>query len=482
MSNFSTGVPDAYVLLNGIVPTYSSDLSSSCYSCARTAVVAGSLHPVWDEEILLPISGSGFLVFNVYSRSIMAEDIFLGQATIDISEHRNVYDGKSVSLTKQLLIATRDVYDIEGNKITVPDIDESNKSTIQVKVSVPDNLRNMCGWFFEVKSNLFNILRKEKVYIVLYEGTLTCYESPQRVAVLKKIDCQQIKSVSHLRNDRLDADDYPVLEIVLTNEEALMFVYGSDSKNACGLWKHSLSQLLLKDKKFGQTKQYVSKYAGSYLETKKKRNGPQNAVKTGVSATFSATNMQPVGVSITEEKSDMPPITPAKKKQDTTQNAINRIFPDDLLAQKTKSDETNSSEEKSSVVDKNIIEVAPTSVKRASLSSLFSTITKEAEAIPFEEILQESVKQTSDSSEKQNISTSVVEPLQEGESKSSDDKLFSFEEQNLNFVKNRAPATLESSEGSLMTSTAFDIIESIKSKDLKIRKISEVYIFDVMSI
>ena len=234
MSNFRSDVPDAYVLVNALKD---GGAGSGCHSSAKTAVVPGSFAPAWNEEVRLSMSSSGHVVFNVFSQSVMAEDIFLGQASVDLNKHFGVYLGHPLRLTKPLHASIHPVYGMDGGSLEVPDTD--SQGALSLSVRIPPIYSNMCGWWFDIKTNLFGIVYGgDRIWVVLCENVLYCYDSEFETTLLRKVEGGSIVSVKKTVC-KLELE-MECVELELSGGERLTWAWGNDAGRYKGLWLRAL--------------------------------------------------------------------------------------------------------------------------------------------------------------------------------------------------------------------------------------------------
>jgi hypothetical protein len=240
MSNFGTDVPDAYVLVNTVRSLGVADRSSPCYSTAKTGVVAGSFDPAWEEEVRLSMVGSGFVVLNVFSKSMVAEDIFLGQACIDLQQYRKeLYSssGKVVTLDIPVSLGIHKVYSESGAEIDVPDVEPHGR--ISVSINVLSVFENMCGCFYHIQTNFFGVVSGDKIWAVLCHDGLYWYDSQFEGVLHRKIEREKIQSVVEVAIDKLEIK-MEGLHIKLHEGEVIEWAWGSDSRDIKGLWLRAL--------------------------------------------------------------------------------------------------------------------------------------------------------------------------------------------------------------------------------------------------
>jgi hypothetical protein len=239
MSNFGTGIPDAFVLVNGLRNRSSSDKVSACYSTAKTLVVAGSVDPQWEEELRLSMVGTGFLVLNVFSKGVMSEDIFLGQAHIDLMDHqRELLAGKIVRLDDvSVSFGVHKVFNETGSEIVVPDIEPHG--TISISIGIPSIYLNMCGAMYDIQTNLIGVVSGEAMWIVLCQDTLYCYDNQYEQVLHRRIARSEIVSVTEIEIKKLEIT-MPGIHLRLRSGELLEWAWGNDARSTKGMWIRAL--------------------------------------------------------------------------------------------------------------------------------------------------------------------------------------------------------------------------------------------------
>ena len=235
MSNFGTGLPDAFVLVNGLRNRTSSDKVNPCYSTAKTLVVAGSVDPQWEEELRLSMVGTGFLVLNVFSKGVMSEDIFLGQAHVDLKDHqRDLLAGRIVRLDDvSVSFGVHKVFNQTGSEIEVPDIEPHG--TISISISIPSVYLNMCGAMYDIQTNLIGAVSGEAMWVVLCEDTLYCYDNQYEQVLHRQIARSEIASVTEIEIKKLEIA-MSGIHLKLRSGELLEWAWGNDARSTKGMW------------------------------------------------------------------------------------------------------------------------------------------------------------------------------------------------------------------------------------------------------
>ena len=74
---------------------------------------------------------------------------------------------------------------------------------VSLTVGVPNILRNMCGYFWQINKGVFDIAG-QKIWVVLYEGTINVYDNPHTRRCLYTIDTSTIVDMDETRYDGLE--------------------------------------------------------------------------------------------------------------------------------------------------------------------------------------------------------------------------------------------------------------------------------------
>ena len=227
--------PDTFVVAT-IVKCKELDGEKYCFSSSRTKTRPGSTNPIYNEEIHTSDFGKhSKLVLNVYSSHIMGSDTFIGQSTVHLDEWKGLADGKrrhrfELTLGK----ATEPVYDARGRLISPLQQPREIAGTLEIFLNVPSVYRNCCGWFFLITNTLTDV-RGEKMWCVLKDSVVICYDSPYFNEVLKIID---LKRCTDIREKwfRLEIDVCGVELLFSGHGRSVELAWGEDKDSYKGIW------------------------------------------------------------------------------------------------------------------------------------------------------------------------------------------------------------------------------------------------------
>jgi hypothetical protein len=239
VSNFSTNIPDAYVLINSIKR---SGREYTCFSSTKTSVAHNSFDPEWNEQLRLPISEAEYIVLNVFSKNVaLAEDLFLGQAVVDVSKVQSIFLGERAEMCLPIRTASMDVFDTFGRALSIPDAE--CRGEIKLSIELPSVNMNICGWFVDIKKNFIGVQSQEKIYITLLENEISCFESPHQSHLIRKIFLSDIRICKEVDIDGGGSKTSKGLELTLSDREVLIWEWGDDSRMCKGIWKCALRAL-----------------------------------------------------------------------------------------------------------------------------------------------------------------------------------------------------------------------------------------------
>ena len=198
--SFFTSVPDAYVVINTLVR---SKKKFKPVTVARSSIAYQSNHPQWNEDLELNVGCTGVIVCSVFSSSLYG-DSFLGQASINTSQHPELYANCSNGVILQIPLQTIPVYPIystsSGQEIKVVATSENSVGSthpplISIAMHAPKMVGNVCGWFTEMQSGFLGTVVGTKIWVVLCDGIVSCYESPNMTNLLRRIECKYVIDV-----------------------------------------------------------------------------------------------------------------------------------------------------------------------------------------------------------------------------------------------------------------------------------------------
>ena len=106
------------------------------------------------------------------------------------------YSGQQVVLELPIKRAEMAVFSSDGKEISVPDV--PGKGKITICCSVPTVYSNVCGWYREIKSDIFNNITASKIWVTIADGKLNIYNSPFSGNLLRCIKCEDIADVEEI--------------------------------------------------------------------------------------------------------------------------------------------------------------------------------------------------------------------------------------------------------------------------------------------
>jgi C2 domain len=221
--------PTAYVIVNSI-KTNSRRQSCSSSTTSKPTKEA-TTNPEWNEKIRLTLHGTGVITLNVFSKNLFTADTFLGQAVINLNDYNGMYNGKEFELTLPLKDKAFPVFDDIGAQLTTREVPDS-KGTIRLKIKIPSIYGNICGWFWEIKSSFFGAITGEKMWVVLNDGVLYCYDSPFEFQKLHQFLCSNIVEIEEVVYDKLEIvmDGLTIKVHHGGNDVKYIWAWGDDGK------------------------------------------------------------------------------------------------------------------------------------------------------------------------------------------------------------------------------------------------------------
>merc|ERR1711991_681661 len=233
--DFMLSNPDTFVVAT-IIKCEGLGGEEYCFSSSRTRTCPGSTDPIYNEEIHISDFGKhSKLVLNVYSSHIMGSDTFIGQSTVHLDEWKGLADGKrrhrfELTLEK----ATEPVYDARGRLISPLQQPREILGNLEIFLSVPSVYRNCCGWFFLITNTLIDIQGK-KMWCVLKDSVVICYDSPYFNEVRKIIDLKQCTDIRE-KWFRLEIDVRGVELLFSGHGRSVELAWGEDNDSYKGIW------------------------------------------------------------------------------------------------------------------------------------------------------------------------------------------------------------------------------------------------------
>lgn len=148
-TTFMRPLPDAYVLTNAIREKEDTKSSkskegkaqSTCYSTAKTGIFLQSRNPQWNEDIRVAIVGTGYIVFNVFAQNTFSGDCFMGQCSVNLYDHPELYKDQPLALTLPIRKRQFPAYAVDGKQMTLQDTEGAG--LLHVSLRVPSIYSNM---------------------------------------------------------------------------------------------------------------------------------------------------------------------------------------------------------------------------------------------------------------------------------------------------------------------------------------------------
>ena len=72
---------------------------------------------------------------------------------------------------------------------------------LEVRIHIPPIYSNMCGWFYEIRTDFFQNVSGVKIWVVLNNDDITCYESPFDSSPVGGFSCQDISKLTQKKFD-----------------------------------------------------------------------------------------------------------------------------------------------------------------------------------------------------------------------------------------------------------------------------------------
>ena len=185
--------------------------------------------------------GDGYISINIFSKSTIAEDIFLGQAVINLNHYPGLYSHKSVEVSVPVQFASQKVYSSTGDEIQIPYVE--NSGSVIVNINIPSIFLNMCGWFYNITTTFYGTITLDKIWVVLCNYKFYCYDTPYERVEHMIFDVNHITSIEEVIYDKMEL---PLrgLEIKLSTGKILTWAWASDELSIKGLWYRALENKL----------------------------------------------------------------------------------------------------------------------------------------------------------------------------------------------------------------------------------------------
>lgn len=236
--------PDAYVTVSSLLGGRNKP---GCFSTVVTSSTKG-FDPSWNQRLRLSSVGSAVVCFSILARgNVVSNDTLLGQATLDLDEYPSLFtsnDNSSIDLTLTIGIPQLPVFSQNGAKMKL--LCGDCQGTMKIRVSVSSLLRNIGGAFWNMKSNIFGNVSREKIWAVLRDDHLYIFDSPFERECIQKVNCSlNILGIEEKVYDK-KTEEMDSITIRLFRDENLVFGWGDSALMVRNLWIRALLSYIKK--------------------------------------------------------------------------------------------------------------------------------------------------------------------------------------------------------------------------------------------
>lgn len=163
------GKPDLFVTASVISNT------GECFSRSHSSIFSQDFRE-WNEQIITCAEGStSTLVINVFSRTLVSGDRFIGQAEIPLEHYASLDDKKSIAVNAGIHdLPTHPVFNARGEVESIVS-DSQAGGVIRLKLTIPTRDNALCDWFFMLFTNFFGISDSIRVWVVLFDDKINIF-------------------------------------------------------------------------------------------------------------------------------------------------------------------------------------------------------------------------------------------------------------------------------------------------------------------
>lgn len=151
----------------------------------KSRIVQSTLHPVWEEDAILPaVQLDSTLVLSVFDSDLVGKDDLLGQNSLGAGDMdaRLLYGGRTISYDKtDIGDFVYPVHDATGKAlVSSGDGQMKGKGKLCFSVRLSSLAYSMCGW---IQKDMKTFLHKGYFnrWVVLHDFAITFYENPFRM-------------------------------------------------------------------------------------------------------------------------------------------------------------------------------------------------------------------------------------------------------------------------------------------------------------
>ena len=115
---------------------------------------------------------------------------------------------------------------------------------ISISLKFPSIFSNLCGWFWRITKSFFGATG-DKIWLVLHDEMIYCYESPYSLhkGAKSSHSCSEIEDIVGLKESTTYFES-PIMEISFRGSSiysnSLILAWGDDTSIRKGLWKQAL--------------------------------------------------------------------------------------------------------------------------------------------------------------------------------------------------------------------------------------------------
>jgi hypothetical protein len=247
---FSFGaLPDIFISLC----TFNS--FNQCFWRQQSTVLPMS-DPVWNNERhLVCVPGPGaLLVFNVMSRATLLGDTFLGQVVVEIDPlipHGTQCGGDNFVVSYLSGSARIPLCDTNGQVCANQPVQRKATGVLSIALSPLSCYYHMCGYFRDVKINIFGVVELTKIWVVTggnENNSIVCsiYDSKYagETRLIRSFCCEDVKNFESIGSGNsytasLSAsgiDDGYIQFFLNSSGDKLIWAWDTETVTAKGMW------------------------------------------------------------------------------------------------------------------------------------------------------------------------------------------------------------------------------------------------------
>ena len=196
------------------------------------------------------------ILFNFNRSYTNSLNLLQTKNSLKMKKYADLFKGKKKQFNFPLEQKKHTIYDNNGKAIVVAD-SANPIGFVSVSVGIPSVYGNMCGWFWDIKSevNAFGIpdTTGTKMWVVVKDNKIRIYDTPFNMRLLKSIDPDCVIDMDETKYQGLEIDmdgvrieleiDDPLSKAVGGNGKKtaeLTWAWGDDGSKTKGLWRRAL--------------------------------------------------------------------------------------------------------------------------------------------------------------------------------------------------------------------------------------------------